>query len=125
MAYDLKPDLKYWELIRDKMTVALRQAISKLEKVSISLDRHTVTGYYNNRNRPNEEYYHYCDEIRISAADKPIVKILNLACHPTILGAQNMLISADFFGVMRRCLQGNDGYPVMILNGEAGDSSEF
>ncbi|GAA6428271.1 hypothetical protein [Dielma fastidiosa] len=123
MAYDLKPDLKYWELIRNKMILALRQAISKLEDVSVCLDQHTVTGYYNNRNRPNDEYYRYCDEIRISAGNKPIVKILNLACHPTILGAQNMLISADFFGVMRRCLQGNDGYPVMIFNGEAGDSS--
>lgn len=124
MAYDLKPDLDYWQLVREKMAAAVKLAIKKLEDVTITLDQHTVTGFYNNRNRPNEEYYRYCDEIKLEGTDgKPIVKILNLACHPTILGAQNKLISADFFGVMRRTLQGVDGMPVMIWNGEAGDSS--
>lgn len=124
MAYDLKPDLDYWQLVREKMAAAVKLAIKKLEDVTITLDQHTVTGFYNNRNRPGEDYYRYCDEIKLEGIDgKPIVKILNLACHPTILGAQNKLISADFFGVMRRTLQGVDGMPVMIWNGEAGDSS--
>ncbi len=124
MAYDLKPDLRYWELIADKMVSGLREVMKHLETVTITADQHAISGFYNNRNRPNDEHYAYCDELKLSGEEgKPIVKILNLAVHPTILGAQNKLISADFFGVIRRTLQGYDGYPVMIWNGEAGDSS--
>ena len=51
-----------------------------------------------------------------------LVQLLNLACHPTILGAQNLYITADFFGVLRRSVQGATGMPVMIFNGEAATS---
>lgn len=124
MAYDLKPDLKYWNLIRKKMIFALSEVLENMETVSVYLDRHVIQGYYNNRNRPNDEHYKFCDEIIIKGLDdKPIVRVLNLACHPTILGAQNKLVTADFFGVLRRALQGYNGMPIMIWNGEAGDSS--
>lgn len=124
MAYDLKPDMEYWKQIREKMVCALHHAMKAKKEVVVSIDHHRIAGYYNNRNRPKEEYYDGCDELYLRAQDgQPILKILNLACHPTILGAQNMLVSADFFGVLRRYLQGMDGIPVMIWNGEAGDSS--
>lgn len=120
----LHPDKAYWKLISEKMISGLRQCLLNLKDVRISYDQHQINGYYNNRNRPDEEYYDKCDELRFDAIDgQPILRLLNLACHPTILGAQNMLVTADFFGVMRRYLQAMDGYPVMVCNGEAGDSS--
>lgn len=124
MAYDLKPDMRYWELIRKKMVFSLEDVLERLEPVRVFKDRHCIQGYFNNRNRPQDDHYKYCDEIILKGLDdKPIVKILNFACHPTILGAQNKLITSDFFGILRKSLQGYDGFPVMIWNGEAGDSS--
>lgn len=124
MAYDLEPNLEYWEMIAQKMVISLQYCLHHLEDVKMQLDQFKIEGFYNNRNRPNEEYYDKCDALNITSINgKPILRILNLACHPTILGAQNMLITADFFGVMRRYLQGLDGIPVMMFNGEAGDSS--
>ncbi len=124
MNNELEPDMEYWEMVMRKMIASLQFALKHMKPVRIFLDQFKINGYYNNRNRPDEEYYDKCDEIYLESEDGvPVVRLLNLACHPTILGAQNMFVSADFFGVMRRYLQGITGIPVMIFNGEAGDTS--
>ena len=95
-----------------------------MREAQATLDQVTINGFYNNRNRPGEEYNDRCEILTLRTADGlPLVQLLNLACHPTILGAQNLYITADFFGVLRRSVQGATGMPVMIFNGEAGDVS--
>lgn len=68
---------------------------------------------------------------RDAHSDKPVVTIINYACHPTVLGAANLCFSTDFVGPLRRAL-GSDptSYaasperPVVVfLNGAAGDIS--
>jgi hypothetical protein len=54
--------------------------------------------------------------------------LVNLACHPTILGADSRLISAEFPGALRRCLSDAlrvDQPPpdVLFANAAAGDVS--
>lgn len=91
-----------------------------MREAQATLDQVTINGFYNNRNRPGEEYNDRCEILTLRTADGlPLVQLLNLACHPTILGAQNLYITADFFGVLRRSVQGVTGMPVMIFNGEA------
>jgi len=124
MNKELDPDLEYWELIQDKMIFSAKWALRHLCEAQATLDQVTINGFYNNRNRPGEEYNDRCEILTLRTADGlPLVQLLNLACHPTILGAQNLYITADFFGVLRRSLQGATGMPVMIFNGEAGDVS--
>jgi hypothetical protein len=53
---------------------------------------------------------------------------VHFACHPTILGADNLLISADFPGALRRHLSASFAGPpdaplVLFVNGAAGDVS--
>ena len=124
MNHELDPDLEYWEMIAEKMVSSARRALKHLRPTRVTLDQVPVNGFYNNRNRPGEEYNDRCDILTFETPEGlTIVRLLNLACHPTILGAQNVWITADFFGVLRRSMQGITGIPVMIFNGEAGDVS--
>jgi len=55
---------------------------------------------------------------------KPIAVLYNYGCHPTVMGSDNFLISADYPGAVRRCLSGI--YPGTVFhfaNGSAGDVS--
>jgi hypothetical protein len=64
-------------------------------------------------------------DVRTSGGSR-IAAIVHWACHPTALGADNLLVSADFPGAMRRGLRGRLGtpeLPVLYLNGAAGDVS--
>ena len=53
-----------------------------------------------------------------------IALLVSYGCHPTILSAKNLCISADFPGVMRINLHKSLGVPVvMFLNSGSGDVS--
>lgn len=52
--------------------------------------------------------------------------LLHFACHPTVLGHENLRVSADLAGAARRSLVarlGVPGLPVLFANGAAGDVS--
>lgn len=57
--------------------------------------------------------------------DKPICIIVNHACHPTILGSNNLLVSADYPGVVQRKVEQKygQGCICMFMNGACGDIS--
>jgi len=64
--------------------------------------------------------------IRVTAADgSPIAALVVIGSHPTILGADNMKISADWPGVMQRELRNSIGGNVvaMFSNGAEGDQA--
>lgn len=52
---------------------------------------------------------------------KPLAMVLNYACHPVVLTAENRAISADYPGEVRRVLQEEMQIPVLFLTGAAGD----
>lgn len=52
---------------------------------------------------------------------KPIVSILNLACHPVCMGPGSHQISPDYVGVVRRYLKDAWGGEIMQLTGAAGN----
>jgi neutral ceramidase len=64
--------------------------------------------------------------IAFSDPDGPLQAVLmHYACHPTVLGPQNRLISADLFGAARSALaqRMGGGVPVVAVNGACGDVS--
>lgn len=59
-----------------------------------------------------------------SPTGKPLATIVHWPCHPTILGSDNRLLSADFPGALRSRLHDHhDPAPVLYLNGSAADIS--
>jgi hypothetical protein len=51
------------------------------------------------------------------------VSVFNFACHPTVLGHDNRLISADLFGAAQRSAEMRMGAPCVFVQGAAGDLS--
>ena len=54
---------------------------------------------------------------------RPLGAIVNVACHPTVLGPDNREYTADFIGAMRETMQSRHGgdLPVICFNGACGD----
>ena len=55
------------------------------------------------------------------AAGQPIAVLVNYACHPTIMGPPNRLITPDYPGVVRRVVEQATGATCLFLQGAAGN----
>lgn len=56
-----------------------------------------------------------------NAAHQPIATLVNFACHPTIMGPPNRLITPDYPGAMKRVVEQAVGGHCLFLQGAAGD----
>ena len=69
------------------------------------------------------------DSINIIYIEKenfiPLAILVSYACHPTILGADNLYISADYPGVLQRLIEEhyNNKTQAMFINGACGNQS--
>ncbi|PYJ03182.1 MAG: hypothetical protein DME25_13040 [Verrucomicrobia bacterium] len=52
---------------------------------------------------------------------KPVATLVNYACHPTIMGPPNRLITPDYPGAMKRVVEQAVGGKCVFLQGSAGD----
>jgi hypothetical protein len=60
--------------------------------------------------------------LRVTRPDEtPVATVVNYACHGTILPPQNLHVSADWVGAMRRRVEAEIGGLVLFLQGAAGD----
>src|SRR6185369_14342434 len=60
--------------------------------------------------------------VRLDSMDgKPLATLVNYACHPTIMGPPNRLITPDYPGVMKRVVEEAFGGKCLFLQGSAGD----
>jgi hypothetical protein len=63
--------------------------------------------------------------LRVDNLDgKPIAVLYNYGCHPTVMGTDNLMISADYPGAVRKVLHGM--FPdtvIQFANSAAGDVS--
>ena len=57
----------------------------------------------------------------LERSGKPIVSIMNLACHPVCMGHKSLLVSSDYPGVAARILKEAWGGDVFQLTGAAGN----
>ncbi len=63
--------------------------------------------------------------IRIEGEDGPIATLVNYACHPVVLGPDNLEYSADYPGALAEYVQNSIGGEVMFLPGAQGDINPF
>ncbi|MEA5050030.1 MAG: hypothetical protein VB021_00980 [Oscillospiraceae bacterium] len=84
----------------------------------------SVEGFYGNRNgvgKPEDKDVTVLEFV--GAHGDALAAAINIACHPTVLGADNLLISGDLLGYLSRAYFARRGiYPVM-MQGAAGDMS--
>lgn len=111
---------------REKLIEAAKQAVIEiqdtLEDVSLWYTSTQIEGYYSNRN--GKEYP--CDKsanmMKVLRKDDSLMAMMvNMSCHPTVLGPQNYYVSADLFGAIRTGLAEEMHCEVFMMQGAAGD----
>lgn len=112
--------------------VAARRAWRALAPVMLGVGQCTVSGVAADRNDPARPIDQRLTALHVDGADgRPLASVVHFACHPTLLGADNRLVSADLAGALRRHLAESDAgdveAPIVpFLNGAAANvSSRF
>lgn len=111
---------------RDFLVESARKAVNfanqNLEVVEIYYASTLIDGYYSNRNDKNKPCDKSANIFKLLRKDQSVLGVMvNMTCHPTVLGPQNYLISADLFGAIRTALSDFYQCNVLMMQGAAGD----
>jgi hypothetical protein len=83
-----------------------------------------ANGWYSNRNGKDLPYNNHVYQLQFRLpSGQPIVTILSMACHPTILHEDNYLVSADYVGRLREDYRHKYHCGCIFTLSEAGDVS--
>ncbi|MGH2614848.1 MAG: neutral/alkaline non-lysosomal ceramidase N-terminal domain-containing protein [Thermomicrobiales bacterium] len=108
---------------------AIATALSRMEAVDLQAGVADSNGVATNRNDVTGPYDPHLSVLATRRRDGSIQAVMaHFACHPTILGADNRAVSADFPGALRCTLAASlirSGRTPLVLfvNGAAGDVS--
>ncbi|NLL98443.1 MAG: hypothetical protein GX223_03955, partial [Tepidanaerobacter sp.] len=119
-------DEAYYTLLRENIARAILWANNELEEVAIGTGKGSLVGLGSNRQDPNKPFDHEVNVLRVDSkrGDQPIAVIVNYPCHPTVLSAENYLISGDFPSYMAKGISRFfPGCEAMFMQGAAGDIS--
>lgn len=75
------------------------------------------------RNLPSD---HFVNVMELRKLDgNPLSIIVNYTCHPTVMGAENLYVSADYPGILQALLENHfsESSAAMFINGACGDQS--
>ena len=87
----------------------------------------SVTMFWRNEERaPTSPVDYELGVIRFNKLDgAPLATLVNFTCHPVVLGPKNLLISAEYPGVMRPLVEQAVGGTCLFANGACGDINPF
>ena len=119
------------EEIRDRVVrlaaSCIEHARTTMEPVTLGLATADASGAWANRNDPAGPVDSRLRLLTTQRGDGSFQAIVALtACHPTILGAESTVVSADLSGGIRRAIAGMPvarGATILSLTGAAGDTS--
>ncbi|MBI3838267.1 MAG: neutral/alkaline non-lysosomal ceramidase N-terminal domain-containing protein [Planctomycetia bacterium] len=124
----------YLELLAEKVTEAVREAMRSLRPVRIVYGGGRC-GLARNRDLWDETSEQFVcglnpagptdDTVLVARITdercQTVATVVNYACHPTTLAWDNSLISPDFVGAMRELVESATGAPCVFLQGASGD----
>jgi hypothetical protein len=115
---DFNPD--YCELITDRIAEAVRELRTQLKESQVRIFKGTIHDLGTERHDASLP----CDNdlliMEFTAEDKKAM-IVRAACHPTVLNADNLEVTADFPGAIEPHFSNMD--MVAYVNGSCGDMS--
>ncbi len=113
------------EMTLRKIIGAGQWAANNLRPARVRISQGELTGLGRNRNDPLAPIDSSLTVLRVDGEDgRPLAVVSNFGCHPTVLGPENLSISADYPGAARAALR--KIYPetvFLFLNGASGDIS--
>ena len=115
-------DPEYQQKFIDEVSKCVIEAcLKEKEEVKVKYRKTLVDGLYSNRNDKNKMSDKWIHTLGFFHDDKLVAELVNMAHHCTVLGPNNMDLSADLFGEIRKVLEEKDNVPVMMIQGNAGD----
>lgn len=114
------------DITQRKLLGASKWAVSKAEPVALTVGDLQLTGIGKNRNDPeNGPIDPQLNVLRFdTTSGTPLAVLFNYGCHPTIMGHDNLELTADLPGAARVALKQH--YPDCVFiftNGASGDVS--
>ncbi|RLF04021.1 MAG: hypothetical protein DRJ60_07715, partial [Thermoprotei archaeon] len=111
--------------IKVKIKQSILNAVRKRKTAEVRVGKIIVEGASANRRVKNGPVDKQLISMRFDDnTGKMISAIINFACHPTVLDASNLLISADYPGYALSLIEKvKSGSVTLFLNGAAGDVS--
>lgn len=117
-----KADLTCLSGLVNNIVGAVYQANQNLEPVSLFLGEGDCRSVGKNRRQKDGPIDPQVLVVRLQGANRPKALLVNYACHPVVLGPDNLLITADYpFYLINALEQMYPGTQIMFINGAAGD----
>ena len=115
---------RYQEFLKNQIFSTIA-ACFESERVEVDAWYRTVKieGLYGNRNGIGKPEDKDVTLIAFKRGSDVVGAIVNISCHPTVLGAQNMQISSDLLGYISRGVKEQLGVYPLMMQGASGDMS--
>ena len=121
--WDDDGERRYLEHVTEKITGVARGLSNEAVPVVLRIGSAVVRGLGTHRNEPDRMVDHELVSARfVTESDETVARLVNYGCHPTALGPDNLLFSADFPGAGLSQLDAEGGVS-LFLNGGSGDVS--
>jgi len=115
-------DRAWMEELRRRLVAVLAAAQEDLQPARVGFGRGYLADRSQNRRQPGDVMDPEVGVLRVDRADgRPLAIALNFACHPTTLGPDNLLYSADYPGYTARQIEAATGATALFLTGAIGD----
>ena len=113
---------EYYEMICRKICDAVKEAKASMKEVLVGWGNVEAT-IGENRRKASSKVDRRVGVLKVCSAGNGEVKliILRLTAHCNVLKADNYLISADYFGAVRKAFREKYCCPIMIVQGSAGN----
>lgn len=124
-------DAAWLQNLADLLAQTARRAVGELQPARLGGGMGAVPGVAGNRravgwnhgdNTLAEPVDTHLGVLRVETAEgAPLACLVNFACHPVVLGEDNLAISADYSGELARRLSHRLGAIALFTNGACGD----
>lgn len=119
--YSLPPDHGWLDDLAGRVADAVASAARDLAPATLALALGREDSVARNRRRPDGPVDPTVTVLRTERTGAPPAFLLHYACHPTVLGPDNLLISRDYTGFTVDAVERATGGWAMFVNGACGD----
>lgn len=121
-AVNVDVEREYYDMLCQKIGRAAEKALASMREVSVGWDN-AEADIGNNRRESSDKIDRRVGILKVCSGNKDDLEliILRLTAHCNVLKRDNFLISADYFGAVRKAFAEKYHCPVMIVQGSAGN----
>lgn len=114
-------DIPYLNGVCAKLADAINQALRELQPVRVKIATGRAAGKIAYNYYAEKLYDPRCDVIQfLDAKDKTLATLVNYACHPEVIGADQGLLCPDFVGPLYARIEKRGGGTGIFMNGALG-----